>query len=133
MSQENVEIVRELTKRFEGGDRESWRQVVAKDAIWDTSATTIPQAGVYEGHVGIERFFTDWLGTWENPEVETQDLIDAGDSVIQVFRWKVRGKASGVETEATMFGVYDVREGWVVRFRQYESREQAIEAAGLSE
>jgi ketosteroid isomerase-like protein len=81
----------------------------------------------------MERFFIDWLGTWENPVVETLDLIDAGDSVISVFRWTGRGKASGVKTETTMFGVYDVEGGRIVRFRQYESREQALEAAGLRE
>ena len=81
----------------------------------------------------MERFFIDWLGTWVNPVVESLELTDAGDSVISVFRWTGRGKASGVETETTMFGVYDVKGGRVVRFRQYESREEALEAAGLSE
>ena len=133
MSEENVEIVREMTKRFEAGDRESWREVITEDVIWDTSATTGPQAGVYEGHVGIERFFRDWLGTWENPVVETLNLIDAGDSVVLVFRWTGRGKASGVETKATMFGVYDLEDVQIVRFRQYETRKEALEAAGLSE
>jgi len=133
MSEENVEIVREMAKRFEAGDRESWRDVIAEDVIWDTSATTIPQAGVYEGHSGVERFFIDWLGTWENPVSEALELIDAGESVVMVFRWTGRGKASGVETEATMFGVYDVKDRRVVRYRQYESRKEALEAARLSE
>jgi ketosteroid isomerase-like protein len=101
--------------------------------IWDTSATTWPQAGVYEGHAGVERYFIDWLGTWENPISETLDLIDAGNSVISVFRWTGRGKASGVETKTTMFGVYDVEDGRIVRYRQYETRKEALEAAGLRE
>jgi uncharacterized protein len=133
MSEENVEIVRDMTNRFAAGDRESWRKVVAEDVIWDTSATSIPQAGVYEGHSGVERFFIDWLGTWENPLVENVELIDGGDSVVVVFRWTGRGKASGVETETTMFAVYDVKDGRVVRFRQYDTRQEALEAAGLSE
>ena len=101
MSQENVEIVREMTERFAGGDRESWREVFAEDVTWDTSATTLPQAGVYEGHAGVERFFIDWLGTWEDLELEPMDFIDAGESVITVFRWTGRGRSSGVQTEAT--------------------------------
>jgi len=133
MSDENVEIVRDMSKRFAAGDRESWRQTFAEDAIWDTSATTLPQAGIYDGHAGIERFFIDWLGTWEDLVLETVDLIDAGDSVISVIRWIGRGKASGVTTEATMFGVYDIEDGRIVRYRQYETRDEALEAAGLSE
>jgi ketosteroid isomerase-like protein len=79
----------------------------------------------------VERFFIDWLGTWQDLEIEYFELIDAGDSVVSVFRWRGRGKASGVETETTMFGVYDLREGRVVRYCQYETREEALEAAGL--
>ena len=133
MSEENVEIVRDVTTRFATGDRESWREVLAEDVIWDTSATTLPQAGVYEGHSGVERYFIDWLGTWENPVYENVEIIDAGDSVVVVFRLAGRGKASSVETEATFFGVYEVKDGRIVRFRQYETREEALEAAGLSE
>jgi ketosteroid isomerase-like protein len=133
MSKENVEIVRDMTTRFAAGDRESWREVIAEDVIWDLSATTSTEARVYEGHSGVERFFIDWLGTWENPTVEHLEMIDAGDSVLVVFRWTARGKASGVETETTMFGVYDVAGGRIVRFRQFDSREEALEAAGLSE
>ena len=132
MSQENVEIVRDLTTRFETGDRESWREVLADDVIWDFSATTVAE-GVYEGLSGVERFFIEWLGAWENPTLEHLEMMDAGDSVVVVFRWTARGKARGVETEATMFGVHDVKDGRVVRFRQFDSREEALEAAGLLE
>jgi ketosteroid isomerase-like protein len=136
MSQENVEFVRAMFEGFEGiqaGDRESWRGMIAEDVIWDTSATRFPQAGVYEGHSGVERFFIDWLGTWERPVVEALDYIDAGDSVVVVFRWSGRGRTSGIDTAMTMFAVYDLKDAQVVRFRQYETRKQALEAAGLSE
>jgi hypothetical protein len=32
-----------------------------------------------------------------------------------------------------MFAVYDVKDGGIVRFRQYDTRQEALEAAGLSE
>jgi ketosteroid isomerase-like protein len=133
MSEENVEIVREMIDRFKAGDLESWRKVVAKDVIWDTSTGPMPAAGVYKGHEGVERFFIDWLGTWQDPQVESLELIDAGDSVVNVFRWSGRGKTSGVETEGTFCAVYDVEDGLVTRFRHYETREKALEAAGMSE
>ncbi len=131
-----MEVVRAMFDGFEGiqaGDRESWRGMIAEDVIWDTSATSFPQAGVYEGHSGVERFFIDWLGTWESPVVEALDYIDAGDSVVVAFRWSGRGRTSGIDTAMTMFAVYDVKDAQVVRFRQYETRKQALEAAGLSE
>jgi uncharacterized protein len=133
MSQENVEIVKEFTLVFEQGDRDQWRHYFDPDVVWDTSASKMPQAGVYLGHQGVERFFRDWLGTWRDFGVTTLEYIDAGDSVVIVFRQSGTGRSSGVRIERDFFGVYDLEESKVVRYRQYESREEALEAAGVAE
>jgi ketosteroid isomerase-like protein len=133
MSQENVEMVNELFARFVAGDRESWRNKFAEDVVWDTSATTMPAAGIYRGHAGVEQFFVEWLGAWEDPVIESLETIDAGDSVVSAFRWTGRGRTSGVQTQREWFGVYDLGEGRVVRWRQYDTRAEALDAAGLSE
>jgi ketosteroid isomerase-like protein len=129
VSRENVEIIRQMSERFAAGDRVSWREFFAEDVVWDTTATTFPNAGLYEGHAGVERFFIDWIGTFSDLEFEDLEYLDAGDSVIAVWHWRGLGKTSGVETEATMFGVYDLRDGQITRFRQYETREEALAAA----
>jgi uncharacterized protein len=133
MSQENVEIVKEFTRLFEKGDRDVWREYFDPGVVWDTSASNMPSAGVFHGHEGVERFFRDWLGTWRDYEVVTREFLDAGDSVVIVFRQHGTGRTSGVQIERDFFGVYDLRESKVVRYRQYESRQEALEAAGLSE
>ena len=131
MSRENVEIVKEFTSLFEAGDRDSWRSYFDPEVIWDTSASQMLMSGVYRGHEGIERFFVDWLAVWEDYALENREYIDAGDSVVVVFRQHGRGRGSGVETERDFFGVYDLRRGRVIRFHMYESRVAALEAAGL--
>jgi ketosteroid isomerase-like protein len=133
MSQENVEIVKEFSRLFEEGDRDAWRDYFAPDVVWDTSASTLPQAGVFHGHEGIERFVRDWLGTWRDYKIANREYIDAGDSVVVVFRQWGTGRESGVRIDRDFFGVYDLKGSKVVRYHQYESREQALEAAGLSE
>jgi ketosteroid isomerase-like protein len=133
MSQQNVETVKTFTKLFEAGDRSTWRDYFDPDVIWDTSESAMPAAGTYHGHQGVERFFRDWLGTWSDHTIETREYIDAGDSVIVVFHQSGKGRGSGVRTERDFFGVYDLENSKVVRFRQYESRSDALEAAGLSE
>ena len=133
MSQENVEVVQEFTGRFERGDRDEWREYFDPKVVFDTSATEMPFAGVYHGHQGIERFFRDWLGTWKDYEIAHREYIDAGDAVVVVFRQSGTGRGSGVRTERDFFGVYELRESKVVRYRMYESRQEALEAGGLSE
>jgi ketosteroid isomerase-like protein len=133
MSEENVAVVKEFTSLFEAGDRNAWRDHFDPDVVWDTSASNMPSAGVYHGHQGVERFFREWLGAWSEYAIEPREFIDAGDSVVLVFRQRGTGRESGVQIERDFFSVYDLAESKVVRYRQYESREEALEAAGLSE
>ena len=61
-------------------------------------------------------------------------MVDAGeDQVIAVLRNSGRAKLSGVETDLTFAVVYTLRDGKVARGREYLTREEAVEAAGLSE
>lgn len=133
MSAENVELVKQFTRLFEEGDRSSWRLYFDEDVIWDTSGTSLLLAGVYEGHSGIEQFFSDWLSTWDDFEIQTREWIDAGDSVVVAFRQRGRGKGSGVVIDREFFGVYDIRNRLVVRYKQYESLDAALQAVGLRE
>jgi ketosteroid isomerase-like protein len=133
MSQENVEVVKAFMGLFEAGDRDAWRDYFDPDVVWDTSASEMPAGGIYHGHEGIERFFREWLGAWDQYEVETREYIDAGDSVVLVFRQSGIGRGSGVRTERDFFGVYELSASKVIRYRLYESRREALEAAGLRE
>ena len=131
MSQENVETVKTFTTMFQAGDRDVWRESFDSDVVWDTSASNMPLAGVYHGHEGVERFFREWLDAWIDYRIEPREYIDAGDSVVIEFRQSGIGRGSGARTERDFFGVYDLRDSKVVRYRQYESRREALEAAGL--
>jgi ketosteroid isomerase-like protein len=133
MSQENVEIVREFTRIFERGGRQEWREYFAPDVVWDTSASQMPGAGVYHGYEGVEQFFRDWLGTWTDYEIVTREYVDAGGAVVLVFRQTGTGRGSGARVDRDFFGVYDLKDSKVVRFRLYESQDEALKAAGLRE
>ena len=133
MSQENVELVKSFTSQFEAGDRNVWRDYFDPDVVWDTSASSMPSGGIYHGHEGMERFFREWLGAWTDYKIEAREYIDAGGSVVFVFRQGGIGRGSGVRSERDFFGVYDLSDSRVIRYRQYESRNEALEAVGLSE
>ncbi len=131
MSQDDVEIVKEFTRRFAAGGHVT-DEYFDPEIVWDTSASGMPSAGVYHGRVGVRRFFREWLAPWSDYEIETRDCIDAGDAVVLVFRQAGTGKRSGVRTERDFFGVWELEGSKVVRFRLFASREEAFEAAGLS-
>ena len=128
-----MEIVKAINNLFGGGDRDAWRDYFDPDVIWDTSASTMPAAGIYHGHQGVEGFFREWLGGWSDYRFEPLEYVDAGGSVVLVFGQSGLGRGSGIRTEREFFAVYDLDDSKVVRYRQYESRAEALEAVGLTE
>ena len=63
---------------------------------------------------------------------ELLELTEAGDHVLAMVRWTVRGQSSDVEVTFDLFEDYEFREGKVSRMRFFLEREKALEAAGLS-
>ena len=81
----------------------------------------------------MRTYVEDWLDTFDDFRGEVIELIDAGDDVIVVMKIGGRAKLSGVETELTFAAIYTLRDGKIARGREYWTREQALEAAGLRE
>jgi len=66
--------------------------------------------------------------------MDAEEVLDAGaDQVITVLSAQGRGLASGIEVEHHPAGVATLREGKVVRVVWFPTREEALEAVGLSE
>ena len=55
------------------------------------------------------------------------------DQAVAVVRFGGRAKLSGVEADLTFAVVYMLRDGKVARGREYWTKDEALEAAGLSE
>ena len=136
MSRENVELVRSVCEANDRGDLTAVFAAYDPEIEWHVLGLASAELGfdpVYVGHDGVRTFWRLWLSAWETTSFEYDEFIDAGDSVVVVFRQRGRGKGSGAHAERTFFGVYDLEAGKVTRFRMYESRKAALEAAGLSE
>jgi hypothetical protein len=55
-----------------------------------------------------------------------------GDSVLAWGTIHVRARGSGVETDIETGGLFEFKEGKIIRWEDFGSRERALEAAGLS-
>jgi ketosteroid isomerase-like protein len=135
MSQENVEIVRRIWEASERRDTHAVFALYDPAIVWDFSqAAPVELRGLYHGYDGIRQFFRQWLEPFENFHAEAETFIDAGDSVIVGYRQSGRGKASGAEVEMpAAWSVYRIRNGLVVRIEVFQTKPEALEAAGLSE
>jgi ketosteroid isomerase-like protein len=141
MSQENVEVVRQLTAATRKDDLvEAWTaavEVLDPQIEMDTTRLAAPGlAGVYRGLEEVALFWRGWAEAWGSlGQFTDPEVIDAGD---QVFTWftqhELRGKGSGIEVGMPDYGwVFTTRDGKVERATLYLDKGEALEAAGLSE
>ena len=86
------------------------------------------------GKEAVRAYLQDWLDMFDDFKIEPVESIDAGgDRVVVVQRVGGRAKLSGVETEMDVPVVYTIRDGKIAVGREYATRQEALEAAGLSE
>ena len=88
--------------------------------------------GVYRGHEGLRRLFGEFREVWGEIEFDYEELIDAGEHVVAIVTRHARGQASGVDLETPLALRWTVSEGKVIRVVWFLTREEALEAAGLS-
>jgi ketosteroid isomerase-like protein len=137
MSQENVEIVRQVIESNRSDYLEA--RIEAALALWDPSCeyarvTAAVDPQTYRGHDGIRRYLSDMADSWAEWRSEVEDVFEVGpDTVVATFRSRLTGKDSGVPVEARFGGVFVLSQGKILRGQVYPSRQEALEAVGLSE
>src|SRR4051812_13024892 len=132
MSQENVEIVREIFADRRGLIG-SASEKAARDVEFDFT-DVYPDRPVLKGVEEMRRFRE--TGPWSGSpiHIEPERFFDLdGDRVGAFVRGSATGRDSGGEIEIKAAHEFTIRGGLIVRFKAYGDRRQALEAAGLSE
>jgi ketosteroid isomerase-like protein len=133
MSEENVEVVKAALDAWPRGLdalAEYWTDDIDHRAI----EGALDDRGPMHGKEAVRDYLQDWLDMFDDFTVEPVELIDAGDDqVVGVLRVSGRAKLSRVETDLTYAVVYTIRDGKIARGREYTTRNEALEAAGLRE
>jgi ketosteroid isomerase-like protein len=132
MSRGNVTVVEDAYEAFalEGLDRfiGHWT-----DDLDHRSIEGAPDdRGTIHGKEAMRAYVQDWMDTFDGFRIEPVELISIEqDTVAAVLRYGGRAKLSGIEIDDTFGVVFKIRDGKIARGREYATREQALEAAGL--
>jgi ketosteroid isomerase-like protein len=129
MSQENVEVVRRAISHLNQTGEPDW-DLYDPDLVWTTRGDA-PAHNTYRGIKGLRRGTESLREVWAGFNAEFLELIEAGDAVVAVLRWKLRAQ-SGVELETVEGWVTWVRDGRISRIEQHPGKQEALEAVGLS-
>jgi ketosteroid isomerase-like protein len=133
MSQGNVEIVRGLIEAWDRGDYQTGLESVDPDIELIAAYGTADLDGTYRGHQGLAEMLVGFWTEFDEPRIVIEETIRAGDNVVVGVRFFGRGKRSGAEIDAPAWHVWSLREGKAVRWLLVRTKEEALEAAGLSE
>ena len=120
-------------RAFNEGDFETAFAGLAPDVEWH-ALPRLPETGVVKSREAVVQYFhgiregIDW-------QVEAREVIEAGDgSVLIRQRGTAIGLTTGITDNLEWFQLWDVgSDGLTTRVREFERREDALEAAGLSE
>ena len=132
MSAENVEFVRSL---YHPNDPSRFFELLDEDVEVVSKIDLLPDhPDLMRGKDTVIDFYRHYWGTWDDYALEPTEYVDAGDDrVLVAYHERGRGKGSGVPFENRFVVLLTVRGSKVARLQMFRTREEALEAAGLSE
>jgi ketosteroid isomerase-like protein len=134
MSRENVEVVGAAYEAFAERGVDGFLEYLTEDVDHRAIEGALDDRGPMHGKEAARAYAQDWLDTFDGFTARPVELIDAGEKqVVAVIRISGRAKLSVVETDLIYAAVYGIRDSRIARGREYATRAEALEAAGLSE
>ena len=135
MSAENVAAIRRVYEAMARGDFWAVGDVLDPGIVWQWSPSMSGITGVseYHGIDGVAAATRDFLQAWDRFTNEAGELIDLGDYVLVITRTHARMKGSDREIEASAAELWTFRGEKAIRFQEFGTRAEALQAAGVSE
>jgi ketosteroid isomerase-like protein len=96
---------------------------------------TAPEDGtIYLGREGVRQRLEEWLESFDEYRYDVQRIIDCGGDEVLVEAAEVgRGATSGAKVRSPNYELLTIRDGMIVRIREFDDEGDALEAVGLSE
>jgi ketosteroid isomerase-like protein len=133
MSEENVELARQYFERLNAEGPHGARDM-RHPGIELVDPPNFPDVGRHVGEAAVWERVEGFVELGWDGQFRVEEYINAGDEVMVV--WRAMGQSvhgGGVPLDMTLVHVLLFENGKIRRIRQYLSRAEALEAAGLSE
>jgi ketosteroid isomerase-like protein len=133
MSQENVEVVRKLIDAVNRGDLDAWLGFLSPEVVWES----LPFPGfrdVYRGRAEAREWYEQLLEVFEEGHLEIEEITALSDDRVLIGLTQTgRGRGSGLPGELRSWSIDWLAKGLIARRQVFWTRDEALEAAGLSE
>jgi uncharacterized protein len=129
MRQTTLDLITQGVDAFNAGDIDGMLAPMHPDVEFQPLRAVL-EGSVYHGHEGFRRWLEDMAEDWREFDLDVIDVTEVGaNSVLVQGRVHARGRASGVELDATAAWLCELRDGLIGRLRFYRDVESALMAA----
>jgi ketosteroid isomerase-like protein len=141
VAQDNVDLARRgyeaLNRAYRSGDVNDflpWLQEQFDPEVVLAPAGVLPESRPVQGWDGVLRFMAEQMKAFDDRSMwlEPLEYIDGGDALVVPYRFGGRARHTGIDVEFEFVHVFTLRDGKTTRLDVYETRDQALEAAGLA-
>jgi ketosteroid isomerase-like protein len=97
--------------------------------------SNLPDNETWRSKGEVQEGLQGFMESWSDLQADVQDLIDAGDRVVALVRFRGRSSVTGLALQgmAVDAAVWTVRRGKLVKVEMYGGVDEALEAVGLRE
>jgi ketosteroid isomerase-like protein len=132
MSQENVETFRRGVQASNTGDVDRLLKTLDPAVEWYPAVVALT-ASVYRGHEGVRAMLSESDEVFASRTFEETEIHDLGDRLLVFGRMRARGLESGADTVVSFNQLIRFKDGKAIEIRTFLERDDALEAAGVSE
>jgi ketosteroid isomerase-like protein len=133
MSEEDVERVRRGFAAYNRRDLDGTLAKWAPDAVLDWSNSRGFDAGVFRGHREIQAFWQRMLEAFDEVRIEIDDPVEVERGLVLVENVAYLRGRDGIEVQARSAFLLGIRDGKTTSLTLYQTKEEALEAARVSE
>jgi len=131
MSEENVELVKDVISRWNAGER-TFADEIHPDA--EVLSRGLMEGRLLRGREGARLLFREVDEQFDEWSITAEEWRDAGDYVVALGRLHMHGRESGIAFDQPVGYLFEIRDGQAVRFETFlDNPADALEAAGLRE
>ena len=97
---------------------------------WDPECEYEPveEIEAIRGHEALIAWNERWFEVMDEVRAEVDELAEQGDFLFAQITLRARGGTSGITVEQLIFHVFELRDGRILRMREYLDRDLALEA-----
>jgi ketosteroid isomerase-like protein len=132
MSQENVDRMGAVMEAFNQGDGKAFDRFLAGDAEIVPVRAAL-EGTIYRGPDAGTQYCAAVDQSWENLGWEVEEIRDGGEQILALGHIRGEGRDSGVAIDARGGWLAHFSEGRITKFQTFANRDEALQAAGLSE